>query len=380
MYFQRYHIGQYASVGLLILISLIGVVWLNQALRLLELVISRGAPLFSFLYLSILALPLWLMVAAPLAAFIAVIWVLNRLTADRELIVMQALGLSPLQFGWLPILFGAMVTALLVINSLWLLPAGFSEFKTVQHQLRHSIPKVLIQNKVFIDLDDKLTIFIGGRAAQNEVTSVFIQDSRQDDRTVTVTAQKGRFEVRPSGPVLLLENGQRTELRTNGAAAAVLAFETHSIDIARAEANQDAERTTLDVNEDSIRNLLDPSTALSPRYVGERIAQGHYRLASPFMALALCVLATASLLSARLRRDGMGRQIGLTIAAGIGLQILLVMARSATVSNPALWPLIYLICIAPIPIGIMQLTRQSMPKLLNSTELVSADSGPGEGR
>ena len=45
--------------------------------------------------------------AALPAGFIGVIWTIYRFLSDRELIVMQAVGLSPRQFSKMPILFDA---------------------------------------------------------------------------------------------------------------------------------------------------------------------------------------------------------------------------------------------------------------------------------
>ena len=99
--------------------------------------------------------------------------------------------------------------------------------------MRGSLPKLLIQDNVFIDIADDLTLFVGERINQNEVGRVFIQDSRNPEVTITFTSERGQFSSVNGQPVFLLLNGQRTELRKDGTSNAQLTFETHSLDISR---------------------------------------------------------------------------------------------------------------------------------------------------
>jgi len=342
--------------SLLVALSLIGVVWLNHALRMLEFIVSKDSTIYDFLLLSFFPIPLWLVVALPMSAFIGVIWVISRFLSDRELIVMQAVGFTPLQFGRVPIVFGAALTFALLINSVYILPASFSTFKEVQAEVRGSLPKLLIQDNVFIDIADDLTLFVGERINQNEVGRVFIQDSRNPEITITFTSERGQFSSVNGQPVFLLLNGQRTELRKDGTSNAQLTFETHSLDISQQNTGA-AERVILDMNEDSIRNLLNPGTAISPRYARERMAMGHYRLSAPFMALALTILAAAIMLQGHISREKLGRRVLIAALTGVAVQTLAILARSATVSTPVLWPLMYLAVLIPIGAGVFMLWR-----------------------
>ena len=109
-----------------------------------ELLVNRGAAVGDFLLMSIASMPLWLMIAIPISGFIAVNWVFNRILADRELLVMQSIGLSPLQLAKAPIALGVMLTAFLVFNSVYLLPTSFGAYKDLQFKLRNGIPTILL--------------------------------------------------------------------------------------------------------------------------------------------------------------------------------------------------------------------------------------------
>ena len=147
---NKYFFNHIAGVWLITLCCLMTVIWLNQSLRILEVVITQGASFAEFLRYSVLAAPLWIIVTVPISAFIAILWTLHRFLSDREIVVMHAVGLSPLQLSIAPITFSLILCLLLFFNSLVLLPISFSKFKTVQDDVRNTIPKLLIQDNVFI--------------------------------------------------------------------------------------------------------------------------------------------------------------------------------------------------------------------------------------
>ena len=117
MQFDRYLFAQMLRMAFAVSLTLVGIMWLFQTIRILELVINRGAPLTDFMVMSVTVIPLWLTVAMPIGTFIGVIWVFHRSLADRELLVAQASGRSAHQLARAPIALGLLMTCFLVFNS-----------------------------------------------------------------------------------------------------------------------------------------------------------------------------------------------------------------------------------------------------------------------
>ena len=356
MNFHGYLFRQFSSTTLLVLACLLAVVWLNHALRMLELVVNKDASFLDFILLSLFPVPLWLIIALPMAGFIGVIWTIYRFLTDRELIVMQAIGISPSQFSKIPLLFGLLLTAILSVNSLVVLPYGYSKFKELQTLVRASIPKLLVQDNVFIDIADDMTLFVGERISQNKVGRVFIQDARNPDRLVTLTSETGQFLVSDSRPLFILRNGQRTELAIDGSSTASLSFETHTLDIGQ-NTSTSSQRNILDSHEENILNLLFPPDTLPVKYANDRRAMGHYRIASPFIALSLIILATSIMLHGRILRETVNRRILIVALLGVLLQTGLILTRSLTASTPLLWPSLYLVILLPMIFGLYLIAK-----------------------
>ena len=117
MQFNLYIFNQLFRTCMALITVLISIIWLFQSIRLLEFVVDKGASVGDFFAMSVAAMPLWLMITVPISGFIAVNWVFNRILADRELTVMQAVGLSPFQLAKAPIALGLLLSAFLVVNS-----------------------------------------------------------------------------------------------------------------------------------------------------------------------------------------------------------------------------------------------------------------------
>src|SRR5262245_3028408 len=80
---------------LVVLISLTAVIWVTQALRDIDLMTNQGQTVLVFIGITGLIIPLLVMVIAPLALVVAVAHVLNKLSIDSEIIVMNAAGMAP---------------------------------------------------------------------------------------------------------------------------------------------------------------------------------------------------------------------------------------------------------------------------------------------
>src|SRR5438067_1841222 len=133
----RYILRQCLSMMVFVTAALSAAVWLAQSLRLVDLIVNRGLAIEVFLYLALLILPRFLDIVLPIGAFIAVLFVFNRLTSESELVVMRAAGVSPLSLAR-PVLILAGIACLMLLSlSAYFLPASNREFKDLQFEIRN---------------------------------------------------------------------------------------------------------------------------------------------------------------------------------------------------------------------------------------------------
>ena len=87
---DRYIFRQVSLAFLLCLTVLTLLIWLIAALRDFNLITAQGQSILVFATISSLALPSLVVIIAPVALFVAIVWALNRLNSDSELVVMNA--------------------------------------------------------------------------------------------------------------------------------------------------------------------------------------------------------------------------------------------------------------------------------------------------
>ena len=358
MEIKRYIFNQMLYWLLVSTLSLIGIVWLSQALQLIELLVNKGAPLSEFLTLTLLAIPLWLMVIMPIGGLVAAVLVLNRLQQDREITAMHAVGLSNLAIAKAPLAFGLFISIFMFINSAFILPLTFSGYKSIINNIRTSAPIVILQEGVFTDLTKGLTIFIEERDGPNNFSNIFVHDTRQENKIVEVIAKSGKIDVSGASPRLEFNNGTRSEYMVGDTQTALLEFRSYTLDLKR-EYRRLVDRPS-DYNELPISVLLEGKSN-SEHYSREMRAEGHYRIASPLLGLTLVIIGVASILSSRYSRAGSWKQIAAAIGIAIIIQVLMIMARGATVSTPSLFLLMYLISIIPALLGLYFMREKSRP-------------------
>ena len=359
MQFDRYLFGQMIRTTIAVSVTLVGIMWLFQTIRLLEVVINRGAPISNFLLMSVTVIPLWLTIAVPVSAFVAVIWVFQRAVADRELLVMQASGRSALQLARAPLALGILLTLVLIVNSVMVLPQSFGIYKRVQFEVRNSISTVMLQDNVFIDVVDGLTMLIGEKLDDGLAKDLFIHDERTEGKVITMTARVGQFVERDGLPAVILQEGERIELSKSGDSGATLLFDTHTVTIAPKDKTVSSQMP-IDMNEDTISNLLNPEKSPYPHYFNQRRAEGHYRIVSPALALVLILIATVGALFGQVRRHTWSKRTLLMIVGSIVSISALVSSRSLATSLPSTVPLLYASVLVPSLIMLVMLTLPSI--------------------
>ena len=91
----RYMFRTTMGAFVITLVSLTIVMWFTQAIREFDLITSQRQTLFVFIGITGLLIPLLIMMIAPISLVLAVAHVLNKLSSDSEIIVMNAAGVSP---------------------------------------------------------------------------------------------------------------------------------------------------------------------------------------------------------------------------------------------------------------------------------------------
>ncbi len=371
---DHYILRQLVWATAFITLALTMAVWLSQSLRFMDYIVNRGLPLSDFLMLMGLMLPRFFGVVLPIAAFVSVVFVYNKLANESELAVVRAAGLSQWQIAKPGILLALGVTVLVYAVSLYFLPASYRAFKDLQYQMRSSYSSVLLQEGVFNTLGENLTVYVRARTSDGALRGVMVHDAREKP-AVTLLAERGAIVETDAGPRVLLIDGSRQSVDEADGKLSILYFDRYTVDIEQLQrAATDRWRQP---EERYLQNLLWPrQTGPDQRYASELIAEGHRRLQFPLYTLAFVGIGLATVLAGEFSRRGQAARIGLGIGVVAALQAGQLTLVDLMIGNLALVPLSYallgLAIVVPFVVLLRHPRRRSdSPELTRLTEAAS---------
>jgi lipopolysaccharide export system permease protein len=282
--------------------GLTALIWLTQSLRFVELVVNHGLSFGVFLRLTGLLIPSFVAVILPITTFVVVQFVYQRLAGDRELTVMRAAGLSPFALARPAIMLAMLATLAGYGLNLWLVPDSLSAFRQFQWEIRNRIAAFLVQEGVFTQISDGLTVYVRSREPDGTLQGILVDDERDKNAPATILAERGRLLEGPSGPRVLLINGSRQEIDHQTGRLDILTFRENVVDLSD-PAHQDSPRL-LDISEAPIPKLLHPPANISQADRPRWAAEAYKRLSSPLTSLSYACVALLFSLTGTFRRQG----------------------------------------------------------------------------
>lgn len=334
--YERYVFFHLLWPTLLITLSLTGIVWLTQALRFVDFMLNRGLALSDFMYLTGLMLPALLLMIIPISLALAVIYTINRLTSDSELIVLYAVGVSKLQVMRPVLAMGAACMLLCYALSLYLMPLATGKFQDIRTFFRDKYASVLLEEEVFNSPVDGMTVFVRQRDNDNSLHGILLHDNRRPKEAITLLAESGRIEQTPTGPRFYLHNGVRQTLR-NGHVS-WLSFDDYGLDVAFYSKNADRKPTP---DERTIGELFD-TTGMNEKDARAYRAEATYRLSWPALNIVLPMAVLATLFSGYFSRRGQWRRSVAAALVVAGITMLYFALRSLGVKHEFVQPLLYI--------------------------------------
>lgn len=355
----RYLLRQIALALVLVAVALTVTIWLSQSLRFVDIIINHGLPLGLSLWLLALMLPSLATLALPTALFLAVTFVYYKLILDSELVVLRASGLSHLALARPAAIVGAFTMVLCYSLTLYLLPASYRSFKDLQYTIRNSYAQVLLQEGVFTDVGEGLTLYVRGREPDGSLRGVIVHDTREPGKALTYTAARGQLFAGASGPQIVLERGSYQERSGSTGSVSILNFDRAAL--ALNDMLETGDTRYRDPKERFLPELLSPDDSL-PDATRQRLrAEGHQRLASPLYALAFAIVAVAVLLAGDSGPRGRWNRVLIAIALAGLLQLVSLLLLSLATRSSAAVPFMYL---APLGAMVAALGVLANPRVL----------------
>ncbi len=364
---DRYILSQFLTLFGFFALVLVSVYWINRAVSLFEQLISDGQTALVVLEFTALTLPLVISVVLPIAAFAASAYGANRLSAESELVVMQAAGMSPWRLARPVLVFGILVALMVAMLVHSLVPLARARLADRQAEIAQNVTAQFLRAGSFQYPVKGVTLYIRDIKDDGRLVDFFLEDGRDPNEDITYTATEALVVRTADGPRLVLMQGMVQSLSRAGGrqSLAVTRFSELAYDLATL-INPEASRKR-DLRTYSTRQLLQPDAALleaTGATPAAARAEAHERLAKPFQAPVAAMLGFATLLIGSYSRFGVWRQVIWAVVALIGVQFLQTAAESQVARDPDQWPLIYISPLVGAGVGVFLLWLAARPRRL----------------
>lgn len=352
---QTYLFRQLFTSLVFVTLTLTLVLWLTQSMRFVKFILNRGLELSTFLELTMLLIPGFWLVILPISLFFATLFTYNKITNDRELVVMRSAGVSQLGLAKPALILGVLVMIFCYCLSLYVMPVAFRQFRNVQHDIRTNISAGLIQQGSFTDITRGLTIYVRERV-ENEIHGIIVHDTRDAHKRVTMLAERGIVIPSEKGPRVLMLNGSRQELETKTGKISLLYFKRYGFRLA--DPSKQRKRVFLQPEERFVGQLLNPDGSAHDRYYRKKlIAEGHNRIVAPLAALVMPLIALVALLTGEFNKRGQAIRLVAACGVAAAIQGAAIGLLSASARSNVLIPATYLNMVVPFCLLMYWLVR-----------------------
>lgn len=330
---------QIAGPFLLFTLLLTVVVWMTQALRLLDLVINRGQSAALFSYLTLLMVPTLLTVIVPIAFFGAALFTLNKLNNESELVVMWSAGVSRAQLAAPVLAVAALAMGVTYACGLYLMPLGQRQIADMVFAIRADVGTAILREGAFVTPSNALTVFIREITPAGEFRGILVHDSRDTSRPITYFAEKGVLARTDEGPRVIMENGAIEQSENGGARLSSLKFTRYVFDLEQfGGATRGSER---DTSERYLGELLEPGPETPEARRGIYFAEAHNRLSSPLYCILFALIALAAAAKGPMGRSRYALRLAMAAFLGAGVRMVGYAAQGLAARNPIFVALLY---------------------------------------
>lgn len=320
----------------------VGLLWLNQALSKIDIVIENGQPARIFLELSSYLLPKVLEIAIPISGFAAAVLVTNRLFGESELIVMMTSGRSVVQLAVAFFWFGLVCAIAMVVVVHVVRPLADRTLLDRQDEISREYVTQIVKQGEFVSSDGRYTFYFGSKGQNGELSDILINENVDDNLTITHVAQGGQAVSDADSTKLLLFNGSIQEYRKDRDSLSVVQFSSLSFDLGQFA--RDFAKRSLSLNEQNTGQLLESISdpTMEPDKRREAVSVFHGRLVKPLLALFAPVLGMSILLVGGFNRSGFLQRIVVAVILMFGIDGFRGVSENLFLQSGQAWPVLYL--------------------------------------
>lgn len=220
------------SIPLLIIVfAVVTLLLLLQSLRFIDLILNKGFPATTLIYISAITLPSILVELLPVALILSIIFSWHGMLNSKEIVIMQSVGLSPWQITRSILLVGLIVSLITLFIAAYVIPTSAVAYSKLRNLINKSYNIKLIEKGKFVSINDNITFYVKDISA-NEFHNVLINNEAGQNGKSTIMAEKGvvDFDYTNNKVIFLLDNVALQEIDKNTGRTSFITLDKYIFD------------------------------------------------------------------------------------------------------------------------------------------------------
>ena len=197
--------------------SITFIVWIIQAVNLLDLVSDDGHSLNVYFYYVSLNLPKIFSKIIIFVFFISVFYVINKYNNSNELLVFWNNGIQKIKFINFILIFSLMFLIIQLALNLFIVPKSQSLGRLYIKESNIDFLPKLISEKKFINVMRDLTIFVEEYKKDGKLKKIYINEKINLEKSKIIVSESGKIVKKNDKYILKLFNGGITNINKNNA-------------------------------------------------------------------------------------------------------------------------------------------------------------------
>lgn len=299
----------------LILMSIVfcGAILLSQSLQFLDMTVNEGASFITFLKLIFFSLPKFFVVILPISLLIVTMFIYSKMMGDNEIVIMKSSGISNFGISRSALALSILVAVLVFVLDGWISPASKSKIDLVKKSVMENQTAVLVQDKVFNDLGDGLSIYVENKLDGGQLEGVFIKDGRTSDNEMFITAKNGLIVNTEDAISLTLLDGVNQVFNKEDGKLDKLEFKQYTVNLKDKDKKKNNILTFINKDTDE-RSIIELFKSLNSNDIEAKekltvIGMVNYKISTPFLIISFIFIALAFILGGTFRRTGYSKRM-----------------------------------------------------------------------
>ena len=193
-------------------LSLTLVVWVIQAVNLLDLVSEDGHGFKLYFLYTLLILPKIFTKLIIFLFFLSTFYVLNKYEENNEILIFWTFGVNKLEFINKFLFFAFFFVLLQLCLNFYVVPKTLLEARLLFKQTDFSYFPSLIKSKHFNDNTKNLTIFIEDKDLKGNFRNIFVKEKFDANNSQIISSKTGKIIEKNKKSFLVLNNGNIVNL------------------------------------------------------------------------------------------------------------------------------------------------------------------------